>query len=165
MRVTLRPIALSDEAAFVKAARASRALHGGWVAVPRDGATFRRHVSRFIAPTHYGYVVLDAQGKLAGAIQITNVIHGNFHSGYLSWYAFSGFERRGIMSQALTRLLRLAFGELKLHRLEANIQPGNRASIALARAGGFTKEGYSRAYLKIGGRWRDHERWAIVKGR
>ena len=33
----------------------------------------------------------------------------------------------------------------------------------LVRRLGFVREGYSRRYLKIGGRWRDHERWAVVK--
>jgi ribosomal-protein-alanine N-acetyltransferase len=66
------------------------------------------------------------------------------------------------MTDALKLMLRHAFGKLKLHRLEANIQPGNAASIALVRRAGFVREGFSRKYLKIGGKWRDHERWAII---
>jgi ribosomal-protein-alanine N-acetyltransferase len=66
------------------------------------------------------------------------------------------------MREALEAIVRHAFRVMKLHRLEANIQPGNRASIALAKSCGFRKEGFSPRYLKIGGRWRDHERWAIV---
>lgn len=164
MRVTVRPIALDDEAEFLAAARASRKLHAPWIATPQDAATFRRHVSRFVAPTHHGFLVIDPHGRIAGAINLTNAIYGPFCSAYLGWYVFAGFERRGLMAQGLRRVLRIAFGQLRLHRLEANIQPGNRPSIALARACGFSQEGYSRAYLKIGGRWRDHERWAIVKG-
>jgi ribosomal-protein-alanine N-acetyltransferase len=59
-------------------------------------------------------------------------------------------------------LVKKAFSEVQLHRLEANIQPENLASVALVRACGFVQEGYSRRYLKIRGRWRDHERWAIL---
>jgi len=65
------------------------------------------------------------------------------------------------MSQALELTLAHAFGPLRLHRLEANIQPANTASIALVRRAGFVNEGFSERYLKVGGRWRDHERWAL----
>jgi ribosomal-protein-alanine N-acetyltransferase len=66
------------------------------------------------------------------------------------------------MREGIELVLRRAFTSLKLHRIEANIQPGNRASIALAQGAGFRREGFSPRYLKIGGRWRDHERWAIL---
>lgn len=90
------------------------------------------------------------------------MVHGNFRSAYLGYYAFEGYAGRGLMRQGLSLAVARAFRHLRLHRLEANIQPGNAASIALVRACGFSQEGFSPRYLKIGGRWRDHERWAIV---
>ena len=68
------------------------------------------------------------------------------------------------MTQGVRAVMRKAFGAHRLHRLEANVQPANRASLALVGRLGFRREGYSPRYLKIGGRWRDHERWAIVRG-
>ena len=65
-------------------------------------------------------------------------------------------------NRGMQLVLRHAFQTLRLHRVEANIQPGNHASITLARRAGFHREGYSPRYLKIGGRWRDHERWALL---
>lgn len=66
------------------------------------------------------------------------------------------------MTEAIQLVLSYAFNDLKLHRIEANIQPHNTASLALVKRAGFTNEGYSRRYLKICGRWQDHERWAIL---
>jgi ribosomal-protein-alanine N-acetyltransferase len=60
-------------------------------------------------------------------------------------------------------MLEETFTALHLHRLEANIQPGNVASIALAEGCEFEYEGFSPRCLEVGGRWRDHERWAITR--
>jgi ribosomal-protein-alanine N-acetyltransferase len=66
------------------------------------------------------------------------------------------------MTRGLRQVLDLAFGTMELHRLEANVQPSNFASLGFVRRLGFRWEGYSEKYLKIRGRWRDHERWALL---
>lgn len=158
----IRAVTAADEAAFTAAARASRRLHRPWVTAPCDAEAFAHHLARFDGVAHHGFVVV-ADGELAGAVHLTNVVMGALRSGYLGYYAFAGFAGRGLMTQGLNAVVRHAFQTLGLHRVEANIQPGNAASIALARRCGFALEGYSPRYLKIAGRWRDHERWARVR--
>ncbi|MBC8107364.1 MAG: GNAT family N-acetyltransferase [Anaerolineae bacterium] len=99
---------------------------------------------------------------IAGVININQIIRGFFHSGYLGYYGFRPLDGQGLMTDAMELVLRHAFTKMKLHRLEANIQPANSASIALVQRCGFRMEGRSPRYLKIAGRWRDHERWAIT---
>jgi ribosomal-protein-alanine N-acetyltransferase len=164
-RVHLLPVQAMHQPAFLAAVRASRALHRPWTSPPATPEQFTAYVARMQTPGNCGLLVVQqgaASLELAGVVNITNVVMGPFCSGYLGYYAFAGYECQGLMREGLTVAVRHAFRTLKLHRLEANIQPGNAASLALVRACGFTQEGYSPKYLKIGGRWRDHERWAIV---
>ena len=161
--VRLLPITLADQAEFLAAALRSRKLHHPWVSPPLGPSGFEALATGARGPANRGYVVRHARtGELVGFIAITNIVRGFFQSAYLGYYAFAGHERQGLMRAALVLAVRRAFTELKLHRLEANIQPANVASIALVRACGFSREGYSPRYLKIRGRWRDHERWAIL---
>lgn len=161
--VLLRAPVEADMAGFLAAARASRALHRPWVSAPDTPAKFRTWLERMRDPSNHPFLVCRADdGELVGVINLTNVVRGLFQSGYLGYYAFADHARQGLMHEGLHSVVRHAFTRLKLHRLEANIQPGNIASIALVRSCGFQREGYSPRYLKIGGRWRDHERWAIL---
>jgi ribosomal-protein-alanine N-acetyltransferase len=162
-RVFLRRTQPTDRRTFLELARRSRVLHRPWINVPSTTRAFRSYLKRMAQPGNHSFLVCRSEkGQIAGVIEITNIILGSFRSGYLSYYVFAGHERQGLMREGLQALTQQAFRSLKLHRLEANIQPQNRSSVALVRACGFLKEGYSPRYLKIGGRWRDHERWAIV---
>jgi len=162
-RIRLRHPELKDCREFLSRVRASRELHYPWVTPPSSTAQFKSYILRMQAPEHCGFLVCDAQtDAIAGVINISNIVLGFFRSGYLGYYAFAGFERQGLMREGLQAVIRHGFRKLKLHRLEANIQPDNAASLALVRSCGFSKEGYSPRYLKICGRWRDHERWAIL---
>jgi [ribosomal protein S5]-alanine N-acetyltransferase len=149
-------------AAFVQAVRNSRALHGRWTNPPFTIEQYRAFVHRARKPTHVGRLVCTEEGLLAGVININEIVRGSFCSGYLGYYALAPHHGRGYMRAGLTSVLRLAFRTYRLHRLEANIQPDNRRSIALVQRLGFRREGYSPRYLKIAGRWRDHERWALT---
>jgi ribosomal-protein-alanine N-acetyltransferase len=95
-------------------------------------------------------------------MSLSQIFRGGFQNAYLGYYIGAKHAGQGYMTEALRLALRYAFEHLKLHRLEANIQPANVASIALVKRAGFIREGYSRRYLKICGRWRDHERWAML---
>ena len=148
---------------FALAASKSKSLHRGWASPPTTANDVKELAKRRQGPNDFGYVIFDYESvKPAGYVEITNIVRGPFQSGYLGYYMFKGYERRGYMKWALGVIIQRAWKELKLHRLEANIQPGNTASIELVKALGFQQEGYSPKYLKLGGRWRDHERWAIL---
>lgn len=152
-------------AAFLEAVQRSRALHGRWVQPPATLEEYRAFLRRVRKPTHLSHFVCDEDGALAGVVNISEIVRGAFCSGYLGYYGLVPHQGRGYMREGLRAVVRLAFRGHGLHRLEANIQPENRRSIALVRGLGFRKEGYSPRYLKIAGRWRDHERWALTADR
>src|SRR5439155_17785655 len=78
------------------------------------------------------------------------------------YYGFRAHAGKGLMKEGLALALDAAFGPLGLHRVEVNIQPGNVRSIGLVTGMGFAQEGFSRGYLRIAGRWRDHIRFAML---
>jgi ribosomal-protein-alanine N-acetyltransferase len=152
-----------DQEEFLACVRRSRRIHRPWVSPPDTAARFRRYLAHVRGPAQATYFVFLARtGELAGVVNVSEIVRGNFRSAYLGYYAFFPHEGSGAMAAGLRLVISTAFRKLKLHRLEANIQPANHRSIALARRLGFRKEGVSPSYLKIGGRWRDHERWAIL---
>ncbi len=157
-------VGLDDADEFIAQAKRSLKFHSGLVKPPTDKEGFHEYVTKSESESDECLVVIRKEDKsLAGAVNISQIFYGGFKSAYLGYYLFKGFSGKGYMTEALTLVLRYAFQSLKLHRLEANIQPDNKSSIKLVERCGFTKEGFSKKYLKVGGKWRDHERWAIVK--
>lgn len=162
-RTFLRHPTLADTDEFLAMARDSRSLHHPWVRLPTDEAGFRDYLHLVDLPDNVGFLVLTRdEGSIAGVITICEIVRGCFRNGYVGFCASRSHAGQGYLTEGLDLVLRHAFGSLRLHRLEANIQPQNRRSIALVQRCGFAREGYSRRYLKIGGRWKDHERWAIL---
>ena len=163
-RVSLRVLERGDREEFLALARESRELHRPWTYPPERADQFD---DLFARSRRDDFVCLlacltDNQREIVGVFTVSQIVRGAFQSAYLGYYANALHANRGLMREAMEQLLDHAFGALALHRLEANIQPGNQPSIALARGAGFRLEGFSPRYLLIGGQWRDHERYAIT---
>jgi len=162
-RVTLRLLTGADQDEFLRLAAVSAGLHHPWMSLPSTPQEFQAYRTRFDHVTAESLLIcLRATGSIAGVVNINSIIRGRFQNGSLSYAAFAPTAGRGYMSEGLGLVLGYAFEKLRLHRLEAQIQPGNHASIGLVRRLGFRHEGHSPGLLFIDGAWRDHERWAIT---
>ncbi|MFF8726390.1 GNAT family N-acetyltransferase [Streptomyces sp. NPDC015171] len=163
-RVAIRPFTLEDGPEFTARARESRELHRPWLFPPDSDETYADYAGLLIEdPARAGFLVCERDGGgIAGFININNIVRGGFRCGALGYGAFAHAAGRGLMREGMELVIGHAFGPLGLHRLEINVQPGNAASIALARGAGFRLEGFSPNMIYIGGAWRDHERWALT---
>lgn len=162
-RVFLRQPKAEDFAELARLYKSSRKFHRGLVQTPINEKAFGKYLAQSeLDANRYFLICLLEDNAIAGSINFSQIFRGNFKNCYLGYYLGEKFARKGYMTEAVEIILSFAFKELKLHRIEANVQPENASSIKVLQRAGFTKEGFSRKYLKVGGRWRDHERWAII---
>jgi len=162
-RVALRRIAHGDRDELLALTRESRHLHRPWAYPPERADQIDDLVARSAREDFEGLLACRVEdGAIAGVLNVSQIIRGHLQSAFLGYYAHARYAGQGYMREGMTLLLAHAFGTLALHRLEVNIQPGNAASIALARGAGFRLEGFSPRYLLVGGQWRDHERYAMT---
>lgn len=162
-RVYLHHPTRHDMEEFLALARAGQRHHRPWVYPPDTEEAFSLYAARAATErTFFCLLRLRETEELVGVANLSEIVRGLFRSAYLGYYGSVLHSGQGLMREGVGLLLRHAFQTLKLHRIEANIQPGNTSSVRLVRALGFRMEGFSPKYLKIGGKWRDHERWAIL---
>ena len=163
--VFLRAPVASDREEFLALRRASRRFLAPWEPRPEPGDAdpFTRLLRARRDPHHVRLLVCArASGAIMGAVALNEIVRGPFQSCFLGYWIGHEFARRGFMTEAVALIVRHAFACLGLHRVEANIIPKNRASLALIRHAGFRHEGLARRYLCIAGRWQDHEHWALT---
>jgi ribosomal-protein-alanine N-acetyltransferase len=161
-KIRIRQVEAADREEFIALGRGNVDFLWPWVDPPVTDEGFDKYLRSRESSTDEGWLVCEAaSGRIAGVVNISCIVRGLFQSAYLGYWIGAPFARRGYMTEAMGLVIGRAFWQMGLHRLEANIQPGNAASIALVRRCGFSKEGYSPKYLQVFGEWRDHERWAI----
>jgi ribosomal-protein-alanine N-acetyltransferase len=164
-RVALRHVSVQDCAELVALNRESADMHAPWMpGLPiTTREAFVAYLARFEDPLHEGFVIcLRDTGAIAGRVNVNNILRGTHQSATIGYSAYAATTGHGYLTEGLRLLIRYAFDEMELHRLEANIQPSNTRSLNLIRRLGFQREGYSTGFQFIDGAWRDHERWAIT---
>jgi ribosomal-protein-alanine N-acetyltransferase len=162
-RIFLRPVATQDAKEFAALHRAGGDHFKFWTPTATTAAKMRAGIEKALRPDTARYAIcLKEDSRIIGSVALSQIFFGPLRSAYVGYYVGAAYAKQGYMREALALILRYAFRTLRLNRVEANIQPGNAASTALAWRMGFALEGFSRRYLKIGGGWRDHQRWALL---
>lgn len=162
-RVLLQPVRRADAAELIAANRENVDYHAPWAKTFTDQAGFDGWFARTITGANVSLVAREAASDaLVGVVNLNEIVMNVLRGTYVGYWGYAATAGRGLMTDALRAAVRYAFDELGLHRVEANVQPGNSRSIALVRRVGFMREGLSPRYLFLDGAWRDHERWALL---
>lgn len=164
-KVTLRPPRDGDYQAWAELRRRSRDFLVPWEPTwPRDALMrgcwrrrLRHYAEEWAQGASYSFLIFrNGDEALMGGITLSNVRRGVAQAGTIGYWVGQPFARQGVMTEAVGLMLRFAYDELGLHRVEAACLPQNAASRALLARCGFREEGYAPQYLKINGAWRDH---------
>ncbi|MGH6719030.1 MAG: GNAT family N-acetyltransferase [Alphaproteobacteria bacterium] len=172
-RTYLRPPRGADWRAWAALRETSRAFLAPWEPIwPPYALTrraYRRRLRGHAAESRAGlgfafFVFQQSDGTLLGGVTLTDIRRGVAQSCDLGYWIGRPYARQGYMSEAIRLVLRFAFADLGLHRVNAACLPSNVASQGLLRKMGFDQEGYARDYLRIDGRWQDHLLFAALPG-
>lgn len=158
----IRELEADDEEQFLSVMRKSKEFYAPFVTPITEKEAFQQYYNESKTESLKSYLALDLKDTIVGVFTISEIARGCFQSGYLGYGANVEFANRGLMSTALNHVLQKIFEELKVHRVEANVQPTNTASIQFIKKNGFVKEGFSPRYLKVNNQWCDHFRFALT---
>lgn len=170
-RIYLRPPRRGDFLAWSRLRETSRSFLAPWEPTwPADALSrgaYRRRLRRLVIDWRddIGYafhICSRGDNALLGGIALSNLRRGVAQTASVGYWIGQPHANQGFMSDAMAVMIRFAFGELALHRLEAACLPRNDASRALLRRSGFIEEGMARQYLRINGSWEDHLLFSLL---
>ena len=109
-------------------------------------------------------LVLDdpAAGRIVGRFTLSGIVRGPFQSANLGYWVDGALNGRGLATAAVAGVVRTARDELGLHRLQAAVLPRNAGSRRVLERNGFERIGFAPRYLKIAGRWQDHDLFQVL---
>ncbi len=112
---------------------------------------------------NYEYAIFrNDTNELIGFVMAMDVVRGLTHSAYLGYILFNRHWGQGLATEAIRAFFKIAFTDLKLHRLQAGIEPHNKRSMRVAKSLGMRKEGTSKKIVYLRNEWQDLVQFAIT---
>lgn len=152
-----------DAPVLAELVRANREFLAPWE--PRHDETYfteagqRVSIRAALAEHEHGRglpaVIIDTDGSVVGRVNLNNIVRGAFQSASLGYWLAEAAGGRGLATAAVRDIVRVAFTELGLHRIQADTLEHNVASQRVLERNGFVRIGFAPRYLKIAGRWQD----------
>jgi ribosomal-protein-alanine N-acetyltransferase len=122
----------------------------------------RRAQARWREGTGYAFG-LFAAGQLVGRVALSNVVRGAGQYASIGYSVDESHNGRGFATEAVKLAVSFAFRDAELHRIQGAVMPGNPASARVLTKAGFRREGHFLRYLRIGGRWADHDIFSVTE--
>ncbi|MEU1837886.1 GNAT family N-acetyltransferase [Micromonospora chersina] len=170
MKIT-RLLDAEDAPALADVLRANREFLAPWEPIrsedyfTADGqhAVIEADLQQYEQGTKLPHVILDDSGRVIGRITLSGIVRGPFQSCALGYWVSGSHNGRGFATRAVREIVRVAFEDLGLHRVQAETLLHNVRSQRVLERNGFVRFGMAPEYLHIAGRWQDHAMFQVVK--
>lgn len=172
-RITLRPLVAGDFQQWQEVRRRCADWLATWEPRPAPGQpdtaedrqAFQSRCSVRLREiqlgTGFGFGIFVAD-RLRGEVNLNTIHRGARQNAYIGYWIDESVAGHGYMPEAVVAVLRFAFEDLHLHRVQIAIVPRNASSRRVVEKLGLREEGLAQRYLQINGVWEDHIRYAIT---
>ncbi|HEX4279413.1 MAG TPA: GNAT family protein [Solirubrobacteraceae bacterium] len=158
-----RLVAVEDAPALAELVRQNREFMADWDPIrPEDYFTpegqrgaIEDALDSYAHGVRVPHLILDGD-RIVGRITLSNIVRGPFQSCNLGYWVNQADNGRGLATAAVGEIVRVAFDELALHRIEAGTLLRNVASQRVLERNAFVRFGVAPGYLNIAGVWQDH---------
>ncbi len=169
-QVAIRAFTLADVEELVELRRRTRHFNApfeprrseGFFTAAGQRAEILRDRDEWVVDRMYAFAIVERDGRIRGRIGLANIVRGAWDNATLGYFVDEAVNGRGYATEAVALILRFAFGPCRLHRVQAAVMPHNERSARVLRKNGLRLEGHAQRYLRLDGRWRDHDLYAIT---
>jgi len=165
-----RLVTLDDLPALAELIRANREFNAPWEPIRDDdyftvtgqGKVIRAALDQHEHGSTLPHVILDDSGRVVGRITLNEIVRGPLQSCSLGYWVGADDNGRGLATEAVRDIMRVAFEELGLHRIQAGTLLHNVRSQHVLERNWFVRYGVAPTYLNIAGQWQDHALYQVV---